>query len=120
MRGHAASLDQAIAKFGMIVSPIATMAGFVANVRVGPLEVHLAYDCTVDHTERQFLETFLPGRTQCCDRRSEHPPASDGRACMAFVALKTDGSRISRALRQYELALREWYLGGEWLALSHL
>jgi hypothetical protein len=29
-------------------------------------------------------------------------------------------SRIYRALQQYELALRHWYFGGEWLALSHL
>jgi hypothetical protein len=28
--------------------------------------------------------------------------------------------RISRALQQYDLALRYWYFGGEWLALSHL
>jgi hypothetical protein len=34
--------------------------------------------------------------------------------------LPVDGPRVGRALRQYELALREWYVGGEWLALSHL
>jgi hypothetical protein len=27
---------------------------------------------------------------------------------------------LSSVVVQYELALREWYLGGEWLALSHL
>ena len=41
-------------------------------------------------------------------------------ACTAFVTLATDSARVSRALLQYELALREWYLGGEWLALNHL
>jgi hypothetical protein len=30
-----------------------------------------------------------------------------------------DGPRVGRA-RQYELALQEWCVGGEWLALSHL
>ena len=40
---------------------------------------------------------------------------------MALLTLCSDSARIGRALRQYELALREWYfLGGEWLALSHL
>ncbi len=120
VRGHAASLEEAIAKFGVVGRPIATMAGFVANVRVGPLELHLAYDCTPGSTDRPFLETFLP---------DESGAVAEGRiirqhlmvaACTAFLGLKTDSARISRGLRQYELALREWHLGGEWLALSHL
>jgi hypothetical protein len=120
IRGYASSLEEAIVKFGMIARPIATIAGFVANVRVGPVEVHLAYDCTASNSERAFLEVFLP---------DESGAVTEGRiirqhlmvaACMAFFALKTDSARIGRGLRQYELALREWYLGGEWLALSHL
>ncbi len=118
--GRASSLDEAIAKFGMIARQIATMAGFVANVRIGPVEVHLAYDCTIERTERQFFEVFLP---------DERGAVTEGRiirqhlmvaASMAFLELKTDSSRIGRGLRQYELALREWSLGGEWLALGHL
>ena len=37
-----------------------------------------------------------------------------------FITLQSEGARITRGLHQYELALREWYIGGEWLALSHL
>jgi hypothetical protein len=120
VRGHAGSLDEAAAKFSVIACPIATMAGFVANVRVGPLEVHLGYDCTPTSEDREFLETFVP---------DERGAVSEGRiirrhlmeaACTAFVTLATDSPRVSRALRQYELALREWYVGGEWLALNHL
>lgn len=120
VRGHAASLDEAAGKFAAIARPVATMVGFVANVRVGPLEVHLAYDCTPSREDREFLETFIP------DERGQ---VSEGRiirlhlmeaACTAFVSLATDSPRVSRALRQYELALREWYVGGEWLALNHL
>ena len=36
------------------------------------------------------------------------------------MSMPTDGPRVARALRQYELALREWFVGGEWLAMSHL
>jgi hypothetical protein len=120
VRGHAGSLDQAAAKFAAIARPIATMAGFVANVRVGPLELHLAYDCTPSSEDREFLETFVP---------DEQGAVSEGRiirrhlmeaTCTAFVTLAVDSPRVSRALRQYELALREWYIGGEWLALNHL
>ena len=59
VRGRVPSLDEAVTKFPMVARPIATMAGFVANVRVGPADVHLAYDCTADHDEREFLEAFL-------------------------------------------------------------
>jgi hypothetical protein len=61
VRGRAPSLDEAVAKFAMVARPVATMAAFVANVRVGPLEVHVAYDCTPNvREERQFLEVFVP------------------------------------------------------------
>jgi len=120
VRGRAPSLDEAVTKFATVGRPLATMAGFVANVRVGLLEVHLAYDCTPDHGTREFVEVFLP---------DERGPFAEGRvirqhlmtpACMALLTIPRDSARIGLALRQYELALREWYLGGEWLALSHL
>lgn len=120
VRGCAGALDEAAGKFQMIGSPVASMIGFTTNVRVGPLEVHLAYECTAGAAERPFLEVFLP---------DERGAITDGRiirrdlleaACLAFLALETKNARVGRALRQYELALREWYLGGEWLALSHL
>jgi hypothetical protein len=120
VRGRAPSLDEAVTEFANVGRPIAMMAGFVANVRVGLLEVHLAYDSTAGHDQRDFLETFLP---------DEHGAVGEGRVirqhlmsrtCSAFLGLLIDGDRVDRALRQYELALREWYVGGEWLALSHL
>lgn len=120
VKGRAGSLDEAGARFSMIARPIANMIAFVANVRVGPLEAHLAFDSDPDRTERQFLEVFLP---------DERGGFSQGRiirrhllevACPAGASLPVDGPRVGRALRQYELALREWYVGGEWLALSHL
>jgi hypothetical protein len=120
VRGQADSLDEAIEKFGMIARPIATMAAFVANVRAGPLEIHLAYDCNVNHTEREFVEVFLPDeRGNVTEGRIIRQHLMIG-SCTAFLAPNAEGPRIGRGLRQYELALREWHLGGEWLALSHL
>jgi hypothetical protein len=118
--GSCGSLDEAVAKFQAIAWPIAAMIGFVTNVSVGMLEVHLAYECTAGSTDRPFLEAFLP---------DERGAVTEGRiirrhlleaACPVFLGLETDSARVSRGLRQYELALRQWYLGGEWLALSHL
>jgi hypothetical protein len=120
VRGDAPSLEEAVAKFAALARPVATVAGFVGNVRVGALEVHLAYDCTASKEERSFLETFLP---------DERGSVLEGRilrlhlmqaASMAVITLTTDSARVTRALRHYELALREWYVGGEWLALNHL
>ena len=54
------------------------------------------------------------------------PPAgSSGGTCSRrrvwhSSLLEKENGQVSRALRQYELALRQWHLGGEWLALSHL
>ena len=118
--GRAVSLDEAVIKFDVITRPVATMIGFVANVRVGPPEVHLAYDCAAGSRERPFLEAFVP---------DERGAVTEGRivrqellspACVAMLELPVDSARVNRALLQYQLALRQWYLGGEWLALSHL
>jgi hypothetical protein len=120
VKGRAGSLDEAGAKFNMVARPIANMIAFVANVRVGPVEAHLAFDSDSGKTERELLEVFLP---------DEQGGVGEGRiirrhllevACPASMAMPADSPRLSRALRQYELALREWYVGGEWLALSHL
>ncbi len=120
VRGHATSLDDAVAKFANVARPIATMVGFVANVRVGPLEVLLAYAWAPTGQEREFLQTFIA---------DERGALTEGRiiqtrlleaACLAYITVPTDSARISRALRHYELALRDWYIGGEWLALNHL
>src|SRR5215207_853892 len=59
-RGPAASLDDAVTTFSAVARPVATMAAFVANVRVGPLDVHLAYDCGPTKSERPFMEAFVP------------------------------------------------------------
>jgi hypothetical protein len=121
VRGVAPSLDEAIVTFARVARPVAMMAAFVANVRVGSLEVHLAYDSTGDtRDERQFLEVFVPDeRGRVAEGRLIRQHLMAG-ACEAFMALDVESARVDRALRQYELALREWYLGGEWLALSHL
>ena len=120
VKGHARSIDEAITKFSTVARPVANMISFVSNVQVGPIEVHLAYDCDADSADRKFLEVFLP---------DERGAVSEGRflrqhllaaACPAFLGLAIDSARVGRALRQYELALRQWYVGGEWLALSHL
>lgn len=120
VRGRAVSLEEAISKFEVIARPVATMIGFVANVRVGPLEIHLAYDYAAGSQERPFIEVFVPDERGAVTEGRIVRQDLLGPACVALLELPVDSARVSRALRQYELALRQWYLGGEWLALSHL
>jgi hypothetical protein len=120
VKGRAGSLEQAGSTFSELAREIANVIAFVSNVRVGPVEAHLAFDSAPGETERELLEVFLP---------DERGIVGEGRiirrhlleaAGPASLSLQADRSRVTRALRQYELALREWCLGGEWLAMGHL
>jgi hypothetical protein len=44
VKGHARTLAQAGSTFSELAREIANMIAFVANVRVGPVEAHLAFD----------------------------------------------------------------------------
>lgn len=120
MRGSAVSLDEAVSKFSVAARPVAVAAGFVANVRVGALEVHVAYDCSADRGEREFLETFLPDEQGAVTEGRIIRPDLCIPLCLALFNAESRAGRLSRAMLQYELALREWYVGSEWQALSHL
>ncbi len=120
VRGRARSLEDAVHLFPTPARPMATVAAFAANVRVGLVEVHLAYDCTPDHEERELIEAFLPDEIGNMSEGRFIRPELMIAAAEAFLAAGDRAPRLGRALRQYELALRDWYVGGEWLALSHL
>lgn len=118
-RGPAPSLDHAASKFGAIGRYLSTLLSFTANVEVGMPEVHIAYDASSGQEEREFLEVFLPDER---GHLKEGRIAKTDELVCTFEGLRDaeDGSRINRAIQQYCLALRYWYFGGEWLALSHL
>jgi hypothetical protein len=60
VKGRAGTLAQAGSTFSELAREIANMIAFVANVRVGPVEAHLAFDSDPGKSEREFLEVFLP------------------------------------------------------------
>lgn len=121
LRGHADNIDQAVGQYSAVARLLAVLAAFVANTRVGTVDVHLAYDSTEDHHERQFLETFLP---------DELGGVTDGRPIRVhllnavshgyFTMNPEHHGRLNLVLHHYQLALRNWYFGAEWLALAHL
>jgi hypothetical protein len=118
-RGPAQSLDAAVSAVSAAGRLLSTILAFCVNTSVGMPELHIAYDASDACTDREFIEVFL------ADERG-HPRegrlARPGELIRVFQNLvaSPDQKRISRALQQYDLALRYWYFGGEWLALGHL
>jgi hypothetical protein len=113
------SLDQAASLATSVARLLTSVLAFTANVQTGIPEVHLAYDSTPGHSEREFLEVFLPDE-RGIPREGRSVKASEFNNVLTRVLSSSESERLSRGLQQYELALRHWYLGGEWLALAHL
>jgi hypothetical protein len=119
VRGEATSLDAAVAAFSEAARAFGPFVAFVANVEVGLVEVHLAYDATPQLDEHEFMEVFLPDqRGLPTEGRRIDPELLH--AFVAALAPHNEWKRLTRALGHYELALRSWFLGGEPLALAHL
>lgn len=118
-RLRAASLDAACSEAGGVAHLLSVLATFCANVTGEVPEVHLAYRQRPQGGRREFVEIFLPDQTGV---------PGEGRAVevseyvQVFEAVNSseEKRRIVRALNQYQIALRYWYLGGEWLSLTHL
>ncbi|GAA1768219.1 hypothetical protein [Luedemannella helvata] len=107
-----------MAKGTAIARFLASVLAFVANVPVGQPEVHVAFDITEGLENREFVEVFLA---------DQHGLPTEGRRVdpgeyrAVFVGANAVlSSRLPRALQQYDIALRYWYYGGEWLSLAHL
>lgn len=113
------SLDQAASLATSVARFLTSILAFAANVQTGIPEVHIAYDSTPGHSEREFLEAFLPDE-RGIPREGRVVKAAEFDLVLQGTLASPESERLSRGLQQYELALRHWYFGGEWLALAHL
>ncbi|MCW2899246.1 MAG: hypothetical protein JWO67_1511 [Streptosporangiaceae bacterium] len=119
VRGEAPSLDAAVSHFPQVARPFAALLAFCANVAVGTPEAHIAYDISAGTDEREFLEVFLPdeGGLPAVGRIVRIEEYTD---LVGALLRSTVGRRLGQALQHYELALRNWHYGGEYLAMAHL
>jgi hypothetical protein len=117
--GRANSLSSATASSTAIARLLATILAFTANTGVGSPEVHIAYDTTPEHREREFLQVFVPDE-HGIPREGRMIDASELTVLIEALTSSVHAERVARALYQYEFALRYWYFGGEWIALAHL
>lgn len=113
------SLDAACSAASGVAHLLTLLATFCANVTGDVPEVHLAYREKPHDSRREFVEVFLPDETST---PREGRSVDVNEYMEVFNAVNSSGQqkRIVRALNQYQIALRYWYLGGEWLALTHL
>src|SRR5918995_7266033 len=97
VRGEATSLDAAVAAFSEAARAFGPFVAFVANVEVGLVEVHLAYDATPQLDEHEFMEVFLPDqRGLPTEGRRIDPELLH--AFVAALAPHNEWKRLNRAL----------------------
>jgi len=120
IEGSAPSIQEAIGEFAGIAQFVSTLVAFATNVHGGRVAAHVAYDASPDKQEREFRQFA---------RSAERGLVREGRLVNKALALNLltpqivehpDWKRIGRAIGHYELALRDWVIGGEALCLMHL
>lgn len=116
--GEDATLDEAVRRHASLARGLAALLGFVANA-VEPLEVELAYDATPRRTEREYLQAFVR-EVGPIPKGGRVVPTDHLQPCVEALLALPLTPRLQRALFQYDHALRNWRLGGEYQSLDHL
>jgi hypothetical protein len=112
--GAAPDLDAAHQAFLPIARFLGTLTAFATNVQVGFVETHLVLETTPGAVEHEMLEVFLPDeRGLVREGRMVRP---EHLAALGPALGHPEWPRLARAIAHYELALRDWRLGGEALA----
>jgi hypothetical protein len=117
--GEGSSVDEAVRRHAPLARGVAATLAFVANAAVDPLEVELAYDTTADRTEREYLQVFVRDASPI-PRGGRVVPAGRLQPCFDAILALGPTPRLQRTFFQYDLALRNWQLGGEYQTLDHL
>ena len=108
-----ASLDVACASATRIAGQLSVLAAFCANVTCEIPEVHVAYLQAPKGGRREFVEVFQPNQIGLIQGRMVD--TNEYVSLVEALADSPHATRLYRALNQYDLALRYWYIGGEWL-----
>lgn len=118
LRGISRDLDSGAKKLADRASTCAAIASFAANAAIDELQLELVFDCSRQSDRRPFMQNLLP--------LPGPPRSSRVLGTEAFVSVlgavssHPDAERMSRALAQYEIALRHAVPGHEIMALAHL
>ncbi len=117
--GPADDIDTAVRQFTNAANGVAGILAVSANGSIEDFDLEVAFEKTTGVSERAFLaQAGTPERGVPPNRRSLNIPCTVA-LLEAFVP-HADASRLNRAIGQYRIALRNWAVGSEVLALAHL
>jgi hypothetical protein len=119
VRGEAEGLMEAISAFSIAGRAFGPLLAFSANAAVGVLEAHVAFDNTPGARERAFWEVFLPDE-RGLPRQGRHLDGPSTIALLKAIPGHPEWEYLGRSIAHYSLALDNWFIGGETLALGHL
>ncbi len=119
VRGRAESLEDAIRRFPNAARALTPVFDVALNTAVEDLELHFAFDATLERTERAFFQNFLPDG-QPTLRQTRPVKATLLSALTDAVGRSPDSVRLHRAAAHYQQALRFWGLGDETRAVGQL
>jgi hypothetical protein len=115
------SIVQAMEAYGNGAREIVGIIGVVANAYMGNVEAHIAFEVTDAVDEREYFQAFLPERPITVVPGRLIDVGAVRSLLGAMVAnLEPERDRLMRAIAQYQLALQNWTLGSEVLAVASL
>ncbi|MEZ5283800.1 MAG: hypothetical protein R2712_03095 [Vicinamibacterales bacterium] len=119
VKGPAESLEDAIRRFPNAARALTPIFDVALNAAVEDLELHFAFDATLERTERAFFQNFLPdGQPTLRQTRPVKAPLLS--ALTDSIGRSPDSVRLHRAAAHYQQALRFWGLGDETRAVGQL
>lgn len=116
--GEAKDLSSAAAVFTNAGRDMASFVALAANAAVAPLEPELIFEVRPETSRREHFQRYVRPDDFAFTSRFIDPAATAG--LITAVATSPERDRLVRATSHYCEALRDWRVGHELLALSHL
>jgi hypothetical protein len=118
-RGPSLPMNEAVPAFGNMAGSILDIIAFSTNAAIGNLELELAFDNSPKKSKRDFMQSMLPAERPIL-HVGKKVNIDNTNALMIGIRNHKEQERITRAIAQYNLALRYWRFGHEILATAHL
>jgi len=117
--GSATSIETAIEQFSRSALAFVPLVSLAANAAIEDCELELAFDSTPGVSERDYFQSHIP-REGSVPRQGRRVEPQATVKLFEAVQRSQHRERLLRAINQYWLALHEWRLGYESMAVVHL
>lgn len=117
--GPASSIEEAVGKYANVASSLANIIAFANNASIGPLEVELVFDRTVELKEHDYFQCFVPqARSTVFPARNVDIYAT--KDLIEAIGQHEKHKRLMTAIMQYSIALSYWRPEERIQILAHL